>query len=112
MQEEIKGRLKSGSGGCQSVQNLLSSRSLSKKLKIKMYRTIILPVILYGCEISSLILREKRSLRLFENRVLRGVFLLKKNELTGEWRKLHKKELTYLNSSPNFIRVIKSRRMK
>jgi len=61
----------------------------SKKLKIKIYRTIILPVFLYGCETWSLTLREERRLRVFENRVLRRVFEPKRDELTGEWRKLH-----------------------
>jgi len=65
------------------VQNLLSSSLLSKKLKIKIYRTMILPVILYGCETWSLTLREKRRLRVFENRVLRRVFGPKRDEVTG-----------------------------
>jgi len=67
----------------------LSSSSLSKKLKIKIYRTIILPVVLYGCETWSLTLREERRLGVFENRVLRRVFEPKRDEVTGEWRKLH-----------------------
>jgi len=67
-----------------SAQNLLSSNLLSKNLKIKMYRTIILPVVLYGCENWSLILREKRRLRLFENRVLRRIFGPRRDEVTGE----------------------------
>jgi len=66
--EGIKSRLRLGSACCHSVQNLLSSRLLSKNLKIKIYRTIILPVILYGCETWSLTLREERKLRVFENR--------------------------------------------
>ena len=74
IQEEIKSRLKLGNACYYSVQNLLSSRLLSKNLKIKIYRTTILPVVLYGCETWSLILREERRLRLFENRVLRRVF--------------------------------------
>jgi len=78
------------------VQNLLSSSLLSKKLKIKTYRTIILPVVLYGCETWSLILREERRLREFENRALRRVFGPKRDEVTGEWRKLHNKELSDL----------------
>ena len=71
------------------VQNLLSSKLLSKNLKIKIYRIIILSVVLYGCETWSLTLREKRRLRVFENRVLRKVFGPKRDEVTGEWRKLH-----------------------
>ena len=73
-EEEIKSRLKVGNACYYSVQNLLSSSLLSKKLKIKIYRTIILPVALNGCENWSLTLREERRLRVFENRVLRRVF--------------------------------------
>src|SRR5215510_13880034 len=71
IQEEIKSRLKLGNDCYHSVQNLLSSRLLSKNLKIKIYRIIILPVVLYGCETWSLTLREKHRLSVFENRVLR-----------------------------------------
>ena len=78
------------------MQNLLSSRLLSKNLKIKIYRTIILPVVLYGCETWSLTLREERRLRVSENRVLRKVFGPKRDEVTGEWRKLHNEELNDL----------------
>jgi len=80
----IKSRLKLGNACCYSVQNLLSSSFLSKKLKIKIYRTIILPVVLYGCETWLLTLREERRLRVFENRVLRRVFGPKRDEVTGE----------------------------
>ena len=66
--EEIKSRLRSGNACHYSVQNLLSSMLLSKNVKIKIYRTIILPVVLYGCETWSLTLREERNLRVFENR--------------------------------------------
>ena len=86
---------------CNVVQKLLSSRLLSKNLKIKIYRTIILPVVLYGCEIWSLTLREERRLRVFENGVLRRIFGPKGDEVTGEWRKLHNEELKGLYSSPN-----------
>jgi hypothetical protein len=88
IQEEIKSRLKSGNACYHSVQNLLSSRLLSKNLKIKIYRTIILPVVFYGRETWSLTLREERRLRVFESRVLRRVFGPKRDEVTGEWRKL------------------------
>ena len=71
-----------------SVQNLLSSRLLFKNLKIKIYRTIIPPVVLYGCETWSLTLREERRLKVFENRVLRRVFGPKRDKVTGDWRKL------------------------
>ena len=96
------------------MQNLLSSSLLSKKLKIKIYRTtlIILPVVLYGCETWSLTLREERRLRVFEKRVLSRVFGRKRDEVTEEWRKLHKEELSDLYSLPNIVRVVKSRRMR
>ena len=108
IQEEFKSRLKSGNFCCRSVQNIFSSGLLSKNLKINMYRTIILPV----CETWSLTLREERRPRVFENRVLRRIFSSKKDEVTREWRKLHNKQLNDLYSSPNIVRLIKSRRMR
>ena len=89
------------------MQNLLSSTLLSKNLKIKIYRTIILPVVLYGCETWSLTLRDEHRLRVFENRVLRGIFGPKREGVTGERRKLHNEELNDLYSSPNIVRLIK-----
>ena len=77
-----------------------SSSLLSKTLKIKIYRTIILPVVLYGCETWSLILREERRLRVFENRVLRRVFGPKRDEVTGEWRKLIRRNLGIFTPYP------------
>jgi len=112
VQEEIKSRLKSGNAGYHSVQNLMSSSLLLKNLKIKIYRTIILPVVLCGCETWSLTLREERGLRGFENRVLRRLFGPKRDEVTVEGRKLHMEKLNDLNCSPNVIRVIKSRRVR
>jgi hypothetical protein len=70
----------------------LSSRLLSRNVKVKIYKTIILPVVLYGCETWSLTLREEHRLRVFENRVLRRIFGPKRDEMTGEWRKLHNEE--------------------
>ena len=72
----------------------------------------ILPVVRYGCETWSLTLREERRLRVFENRVLRRVFGPKRDEVTGEWRKLHNEELSGGYSLPNIVRVVKSRRMR
>jgi len=93
------------------VQNLLSSSLLSKNIKIKIYRIIILPAVLCGCETWSLTLMEERWLRGFENRVLR-IFGDNRDEVTGEWRKLHNEELNDLYCSPNIFRVIQSRRMR
>ena len=112
VQEEIKSRLKSGSACYHSVQNLLSSSLLSKNIKMKIYRTTILPVVLYGCEIWSLTLREKSRLMVFENRVLRRIFGPRRDEVTWEWRKLHNEEVSDLYCSPNIFRVIKSIRME
>jgi len=81
--EEIKSRLRSGNACYHSVENLLSSRLLPKNLKIKIYRTKILPVVYYGCEIWSQTLREERKLRVFENMVLRRIFGPRRDEITG-----------------------------
>jgi hypothetical protein len=87
--EEIRRILDSGNACYHSVQNLLSSRLLSKNSKIRIYKTIIFPLVLYGCETWSLALREEHRRRVFGNRVLRGIFRPKRDEVTGEWRKLH-----------------------
>ena len=81
-----------------------------KNLKIKIYRIIILPIVLYGCETLSLILREEKKLRLFGNMVLRRIFGPRRDEVTGELRSLHNEELNDLYSSPNIVWVIKSKK--
>jgi hypothetical protein len=82
------------------------SFSSVQKLKIFVYRTIIFPTVLCGCETWLLTLREECTRKVFENRVLRRIFGPKRDEATGEWRRLHNKELYALYSSPNIIRVI------
>jgi hypothetical protein len=111
IQEEIKCRLKSGNAGCHSVHNL-SSCLLSKNLKIKINRTIILLLVFYGCETWSLTLREECRLQVFVNRVLRRIFGTKRDEVTWEWRKLLNEELNDLYLSPDIVWVIKLRRMR
>jgi hypothetical protein len=98
IQEEIKKRLNSSNACYHSVQKLLSSHLVSKNIKI--YRTIILPVVLYGCETWSLTLREQYRLRVFENRLLRRIFRPKRGKVTGGWRKLHHEKLHNSYSSP------------
>jgi hypothetical protein len=93
-------------------RTVLSSRLLFKNVKIRTYKTIILPVARYGCETWYLTLRKEHRLRVFENRVLWRIFGQKRDEVTGEWRKLHIKELHDLYSSPSIIRIIKSRRRR
>jgi hypothetical protein len=88
-----------GGGGGGKIYAIGSSSSMQ-------VTTIILPVVLYWCETWSLTLREERRLRLFENRVLRGVLGLKRDEVTGEWRKLHNQELNDLYSLPNIVLVV------
>jgi len=107
---ETKSRLKSGNACYHSVQNRLSYSVLSKNFKIKIYRNIILPLVLFGCKTWSFKMRDESRLRVFENRVLRKIFGPKRDEVTGE-KKLHSEELTDLYSSPSIVWVIKSRRM-
>jgi hypothetical protein len=107
----MKIRLNSGIDCYNSVQNHLSFRILSKSLKIKIYKTVTLHVILYEGETWSFTLREEHTLRVFENRVLRKIFGHKREEVPGGWRRLHNEELHNLYASPNTIRVIESRLM-
>jgi hypothetical protein len=103
MHEEIKSRLNSGNACYHSVQSSVF-RLLSRNLKVEIYKTTILPVVLYGCETWSVTLREVYRLRVFENRVRRRIFGPKRDEVTGQWRKLHSGELHNLYSSPDIIR--------
>jgi PAS domain-containing protein len=114
IQEEIKRRLNSGNAWYHSVQNLLSSRLLSKNVEIRIYKAIILLDVLYGCETVSLTLTEEDRLRVFGNRVLRRIFGLKSDEVMGGGgrMKLHNEELHVLYTLPSIIRIIKSRRMR
>ncbi|KAJ4440692.1 hypothetical protein ANN_08840, partial [Periplaneta americana] len=110
--EEIKHRINMGNACYYSVEKLLLSSLLSKNLKVRIYKTVILPVVLYGCETWTFTLREEHRLRVFENKVLRKIFGAKRDEVAGEWRKLHNAELHALYSSPDLIRNIKSRRLR
>jgi len=91
---------------------LLSFGAVQKFKDQDIYRNIILPVVFYGCETWSLTLREERKLRVFKNMVLRRIFGLRRDELKGEWRRLHNEELNDFYSSPNIVRVIKLRRIR
>ena len=107
--EEIKCRFQTS---CYySVQTLLSSRLLSRNLKMKIYKTIILSVVLYGCEAWSLTLYEECRLRVFENRILRRIFRSKRDE-KEKWKRLHSEELQSLYRSPNIFKVNKTRRLR
>ncbi|KAJ4435849.1 hypothetical protein ANN_18468 [Periplaneta americana] len=110
--EEIKRRINMGNACYYSVEKLLSSCLLSKNLKVRIYKTVILLVVLYGCETWTLTLREEQRLRVFENKVLRKIFGAKRDEVTGEWRVLHNAELHALYPSHDIIRNIKSRRLR
>ncbi|KAJ4448818.1 hypothetical protein ANN_00209 [Periplaneta americana] len=110
--EEIKHRINMGNACYYSVEKLLSSSLLSKNFRVRIYKTVILLVVLYGCETWTPTLREELRLRVFENKVLRKIFGAKRDEVTGEWRKLHNTELHALYSSPDIIRNMKSRRLR
>jgi hypothetical protein len=90
----------------------LSSLAHSTNLKFKIYKTIILPLVLYACEIFCLTLREEHRLRVFENRVLRRIFVPKREEVVGDWRRLHNEEFHNLYPSQNIVRLIKSGRTR
>jgi hypothetical protein len=107
IQEEIKRRQNLGNVCYCSVQKILSSRLMSKNVTLRIHKTIILPVVLYGCETWSLAFREGHRLRVFENRLLRRIFDPKTDEVIDGWRKLHNEDLHNLHSSPSIIRVIK-----
>jgi hypothetical protein len=111
MHKEINSRLNLGDACYNLFQSLLSSHLLSRNFKVKIHKTVILPVVLYGCETWSLTLRDEHRLKVFENRVLRKIFGSKRDEVTREWRKLDTGELHNLYS-PDIIRQIKSRRMR
>jgi hypothetical protein len=110
MCKEIMSRLNSGNACYHSVRSLLSSRLLSRNIKVKIYKTIILPGVLCGYETWSLTLREKHRLRVFETKVLRRIFGPKRDEVMGKWRKLHRG--SFIICTPNIVRQIKSRRMR
>jgi hypothetical protein len=112
IQEEIKSIPNLGNARKRSVQPLLSFHLQSKNVKIRIYKTLIFPVVLYGCETWSLTLREEQRLRVLEDRVLRKIFGLKRDEVIVDWRKLHNVELHNLYCSPSIIRMMKSRRMR
>ena len=109
IRKQVERRINVGNECYYSLENILSFCLLSKKLKVNTYKTIILLVVLYGCETWSLTLREEHRLRVFKNKILRKIFRAKRDEITGEWRKLHNAELHALYSSPKIIRNLKSR---
>jgi hypothetical protein len=104
--EEVKSRINSGMLATIRFRVFLSSCVLSRNVRVKIYKTVILSFVLYGCETWSLMLREEHRLRVFENRMLRIIFGPKRDEVTGEWRKLYNEELHNLYSSPDIIRQV------
>ena len=116
IREEIKRRINMGNACYYSLEKILSARLLSKKIRVKTYKTVILfrvlSIVLYSCKTWSLTLREEYRLRVFKNKALRKIFRAKKDDITREWRKLHNAELHALYSSPNIIKSLKSRRLR
>ena len=90
----------------------MSSRILSRNIKLRIYKTIILSVVLYGCETRSLTLKEEKKLRIFENKIARKIFGPRKDEQRDEWRKLHNLELYNLYGIPDIIRTLRLRRLQ
>jgi hypothetical protein len=107
MHEEIRSKLNSGNACYHAVQNLPSSRLLSKIVKVKIYKAVVSPIVLYGYETWSLTLREEHRLKVFENRVLNRIFGPKRDEVAGGCRRVHNEEQHSLYSSPDIIRIIK-----
>jgi hypothetical protein len=112
MNEEINSRLNSGNASYHLIESLFSSHLLLRNIKVEVYKTIIVPFVLYGCDTSSLILRQEHRLRVFENSFVRRIFLPQRDDVTGEWRKLHNEEHHDLYLSPDSMKQIESRRMR
>jgi hypothetical protein len=106
MQTEVRERFLSF-----GTESFVFQFAIQKNIEIKIYRTINSPVILYGCETMPFALKDEHRLRVFENRVLRGIFGPKRDDVTGKWRKLHNENIHDLYFSRNIVRVIKSRKM-
>jgi predicted RNA-binding protein YlxR (DUF448 family) len=100
IQEEIKSTFNSGNACYFSVQSFMSFSFQSKNIEIKIYKIIFFPLCLNACESWSLTLREECRLRVYENKMLRRIFGPKRNDITGDWRKLHNEEINDLYSSP------------
>jgi hypothetical protein len=112
MHKEIKSSLNLGNACYHSIQSLLSSCLLSRNVKVKKYKTTVLPAVLYGCETLALASRDEHKLRVFENMVLRTISGPKRDKVLGEWRKLHNAELHNMYSYSRIIRQIKAKRMR